>query len=217
MKIDYSLYAITERSYIGKRNLVDAVEEAIKAGITVLQLREKDITSREFYHLALQLRELTKAYGIPFIINDRVDIALAVDADGVHVGQDDLPADVVRKIIGKEKIMGVSAKTVEEAIKAEKDGADYLGVGAIFPSPTKPSSEAIGLEGLKIIKNKVKIPVVAIGGINKNNAGEVITAGADGISCISSIFSGDITENVRALKKVVYESRKYLINGRWFL
>ncbi|SHM19101.1 thiamine-phosphate diphosphorylase [Caldanaerovirga acetigignens] len=208
MKIDYSLYAITERSYIGKRNLVDAVEEAIKAGITVLQLREKDITSREFYHLALQLRELTKAYRIPFIINDRVDIALAVDADGVHVGQEDLPADVVRKIIGKEKILGVSAKTIEEAIKAENDGADYLGVGAIFPSPTKPSSEAIGLEGLKRIKSNVKIPVVAIGGITKDNAGEVIEAGADGISCISSIFSGDITENVRALKKVVYDLRK---------
>jgi len=208
MKIDYSLYAITERSYIGKRNLVDAVEEAIKAGITVLQLREKDITSREFYHLALQLRELTKAYRIPFIINDRVDIALAVDADGVHVGQEDLPADVVRRIIGKEKILGVSAKTVEEAIKAEEDGADYLGVGAIFPSPTKPSSEAIGLEGLKIIKSKVKIPVVAIGGITKDNAGEVIASGADGISCISAVFCGNIAENVRALKKVVDESIK---------
>ncbi|MCG0275073.1 MAG: thiamine phosphate synthase [Thermosediminibacteraceae bacterium] len=207
--IDYSLYAITERSYLGERDFLEAVEEAIKAGITVLQLREKDISGREFYHLALQVRKLTKAYGIPLIINDRVDIALAVDADGVHVGQEDIPAKAVRKIMGPEKILGVSAKTVEEAIKAEQDGADYLGVGAVFPSPTKPSSKAIGLEGLKEIKSKVKIPVVAIGGITKDNAKEVLAAGADGLSCISAVFCGNITENVKALKKVLYESRKH--------
>lgn len=208
MKIDYSLYAVTERSYIGQRNFIDAVEEALKAGVTVLQLREKDISSRDFYRLALQLRELTKAYGIPLIINDRVDIALAVDADGVHVGQEDLPAEAVRRIIGKEKILGVSARTVEEALKAEEDGADYLGVGAVFPSPTKPSSEAIGLEGLRKIKSRVKIPVVAIGGITRDNAAEVIAAGADGIACISAVFCGDISQNVRALKNAVEGSRE---------
>lgn len=208
MKIDYSLYAVTERSYIGQRNFIDAVEEALKAGVTVLQLREKDISSRDFYRLALQLRELTKAYGIPLIINDRADIALAVDADGVHVGQEDLPAEAVRRIIGKEKILGVSARTVEEALKAEEDGADYLGVGAVFPSPTKPSSEAIGLEGLRKIKSRVKIPVVAIGGITRDNAAEVIAAGADGIACISAVFCGDISQNVRALKNAVEGSRE---------
>ncbi|MDN5331688.1 MAG: thiamine-phosphate pyrophosphorylase [Tepidanaerobacteraceae bacterium] len=208
MKIDYSLYAITERSYLGEKDLFEAVKEAIKAGITVLQLREKDISGREFYQQALRLRELTRAYGIPFIINDRVDIALAVDADGVHVGQEDIPAAVVRKILGPGKILGVSAKTAEEAIKAENDGADYLGAGAVFPSPTKPSSEAIGLEGLKKIKSAVKIPVVAIGGITKDNAKQVLSTGVDGISCISAVFCGNITENVRILKKLVSESRK---------
>ncbi|ADL06817.1 thiamine phosphate synthase [Thermosediminibacter oceani] len=206
MKPDFTLYAVTERSYLHGRDLVEAVEEAIRAGITVLQLREKDAPGREFYELALRLRELTRVYGIPFIINDRVDIALAVDADGVHVGQEDIPADVARKIIGPGKILGVSAKTVEEAIRAEKDGADYLGVGAIFPSPTKPSSEAIGLEGLIKIKNAVKIPVVAIGGITVQNANEVMATGVDGICCISAVFCGDITENVRALRRAISQS-----------
>lgn len=147
--MDLTLYAITDRSYIKNMDIAEAVELAIKGGATVIQLREKDISSREFYEIALKVKEVTKRNRIPLIINDRVDIALAVDADGVHVGQEDLPADIVRKIIGRDKIVGVSARTVEEALKAQRDGADYLGVGAVFKTPTKPEAEAIGIEGLK--------------------------------------------------------------------
>ncbi|SDG62976.1 thiamine-phosphate pyrophosphorylase [Thermoanaerobacter thermohydrosulfuricus] len=202
--MDLTLYAITDRSYIKDMDIADAVELAIKGGATVIQLREKDISSREFYEIALKVKEVTKRNRIPLIINDRVDIALAVDADGVHVGQKDLPADVVRKVIGHDKIVGVSARTVEEALKAQRDGADYLGVGAVFKTPTKPEAEAIGIEGLKKIKEAVTIPVVAIGGITKDNAYEVmLKSGVDGISSVSAVFYGDIENNTRKLLEVI--------------
>ncbi|MDI3482023.1 MAG: thiamine-phosphate pyrophosphorylase [Tepidanaerobacteraceae bacterium] len=194
--MDYRLYAVTDRSYLDGISLSLAVELAIRGGATIIQLREKHISSREFYKLALEIKRVTRRYDIPLIINDRVDIALAVDADGVHVGQEDIPADVVRRIIGPGRILGVSAKTVDEASKAERDGADYLGVGAVFPTPTKPESEAIGIEGVRRIKEAVRIPVVAIGGITKENAYEVmLKTGADGISSVSAVFAGDIEKN----------------------
>lgn len=198
--MDLRLYAVTDRSYLTGVDLIHAVELAIRGGATIIQLREKKITSREFYELALKIKQVTKRSNIPLIINDRADIALAVDADGLHVGQEDLPADVARRIIGPSRILGVSAKTVDEALKAEKDGADYLGVGAVFPTPTKPESDAIGIEGVKRIKEAVKIPVVAIGGITKENAYEIIhDAGVDGISSVSAVFAGDIEKNTRML------------------
>lgn len=200
--MDFRLYAVTDRSYLDGIDLIAAVEQAIRGGVTVIQLREKQISSRDFFNLASRVKEVTTRYKVPLIINDRVDIALAVDADGVHIGQEDLPAQVVRRLIGPGKILGVSAGTVEEAIKAQEDGADYLGVGAVFPTPTKPESGAIGIEGVKKIKESVSIPVVAIGGITRENAYEVmIKTGADGIASVSAIFAGDVEENSRQLMK----------------
>ncbi|MDI6601560.1 MAG: thiamine phosphate synthase [Thermoanaerobacteraceae bacterium] len=207
--MDLRLYAVTDRSYLKGITLVEAVEMAIKGGATIIQLREKNIGGREFYELALKVKEVTGLYDIPLIINDRVDIALAVDADGVHVGQEDLPADVVRRIIGPGKILGVSAKTVKEGLKAQRDGADYLGVGAVYSTPTKPESDAIGLEGVKMIKEAVDIPVVAIGGITLGNAYEVmVKTGVDGISTVSAVFSGDIEENARLLMEEIERALK---------
>ncbi|MDN5311449.1 MAG: thiamine-phosphate pyrophosphorylase [Thermoanaerobacteraceae bacterium] len=198
--MDLRLYAVTDRSYLDGIDLIDAVEQAVRGGITIIQLREKEISSREFYELALRVKKVTRRKNIPLIINDRVDIALAVDADGVHIGQEDLPAEVVRRLIGPGKILGVSAGTVEEAIKAQKDGADYLGVGAAYPTPTKPESCAIGIEGIKKIKEAIDIPVVAIGGITRENAYEVmLKTGVDGISSVSAVFAGDVEENSRQL------------------
>ncbi|AYO29756.1 MAG: thiamine-phosphate pyrophosphorylase [Thermoanaerobacteraceae bacterium] len=198
--MDLRLYAVTDRSYLDGIDLIDAVEQAVRGGITIIQLREKEISSREFYELALRVKKVTRRKNIPLIINDRVDIALAVDADGVHIGQEDLPAEVVRRLIGPGKILGVSAGTVEEAIKAQKDGADYLGVGAAYPTPTKPESCAIGIEGIKKIKEAIGIPVVAIGGITRENAYEVmLKTGVDGISSVSAVFAGDVEENSRQL------------------
>lgn len=202
--MDFRLYAVTDRSYLDGIDLIDAVEQAVRGGVTIIQLREKEISSREFYELALRVKKVTRRKNIPLIINDRVDIALAVDADGVHVGQEDLPAEVVRRLIGPGKILGVSAGTVEEAIKAQKDGADYLGVGAAYPTPTKPESCAIGIEGIKRIKEAVGIPVVAIGGITRENAYEVmLKTGVDGISSVSAVFAGDVEENSRQLLKSI--------------
>ncbi|TZE81134.1 thiamine phosphate synthase [Calorimonas adulescens] len=207
--MDLRLYAVTDRSYLNGITLVEAVEMAIKGGATIIQLREKNIGGREFYGLALKVKEVTGLYNIPLIINDRVDVALAVDADGVHVGQEDLPADVVRRMIGPGKILGVSAKTVEEGIKAQRDGADYLGVGAVYSTLTKPESDAIGLERVKMIKEAVDIPVVAIGGITLENAYEVmVKTGVDGLSTVSAVFSGDIEKNARLLIKEIERAFK---------
>ncbi|MGB9812101.1 MAG: thiamine phosphate synthase [Thermovenabulum sp.] len=201
--IDYSLYLITDRTYLKDRSLFDAVEEAIKAGVTVVQLREKNISDREFYEMGLKLREVTKKYGVPLIINDRVDIAIAVDADGVHLGQEELPAKVVREVIGYKKIIGVSASSLKEAEEAYKCGADYIGVGAIFPTPSKKDAKYVGLQTLKEITEKIPIPVLAIGGITKENIQEVLKYNIKGVCCISAILKGDISENVRFLKDII--------------
>jgi len=206
--MDFRLYAVTDRSYLDAMDLADAVEQAIRGGVTIIQLREKQVSSGEFYELALRIRQVTRRKNVPLIINDRLDIALAVDADGVHVGQEDLPAKVVRRLIGPDKILGVSAGTVEEALKAQKDGADYLGVGAAYPTPTKPESYAIGIEGIMKIKEAVGIPVVAIGGITRENAYDVmLETGVDGISSVSAVFAGDIEENsgllLRSIDKAI--------------
>ncbi len=159
------MYLCTDRELMSTETLEEAVEKAIKGGCTVVQLREKHCSSREFYQAAVNIREITRKYQVPLIINDRVDIALAIDADGVHVGQSDLPASVVRSIIGEDKIVGVSAAKVSEAEQAVKDGADYLGVGAMFPTDTKTDARPVTMEELRAIRSAADVPIVVIGGL----------------------------------------------------
>jgi len=190
-KIDYSLYLVTDRDVLKGRDLILSVEAAILGGVTLIQLREKDISSLEFYNIAVKVKELTDKYSIPLIINDRVDVAIAIDAAGVHLGQSDFPCDVARKIMGTNKIVGISTGTLAEAILAEKQGADYVGVGAVFPTGTKLDAEVVSINVLKDIKQAIKIPVVAIGGINEKNYNLLKNTGIDGIAIISAILGKD--------------------------
>ena len=201
--MNYSLYLITDRKVLRGRELLDSIEAAIKGGITLVQLREKDITGYDYYNMAKKVKKLVKEYGIPLIINDRADIALAVDADGVHLGPEDLPIPVARELMGPGKIIGASANCIEEAISFQRQGADYLGVGALFPTATKSNTEPVTLEQLREIKKLVKIPVVGIGGINIQNAASVKAAGVDGIAVSSAILGNeDIFTAARSLKKI---------------
>ncbi|MBP8933431.1 MAG: thiamine phosphate synthase [Candidatus Atribacteria bacterium] len=187
--IDYSLYVITNRDLQRNRSTIEVVEEVIRGGATIIQLREKNLSTRVFFENALTIRKITKPAGIPLIINDRMDIALAVNADGIHLGEEDLPLKYARKI-APHLIIGYSADSVLDAQQAEKDGADYLGVGSVFPTTTKvDAGPAIGIQRLKEIKKSVSIPVVAIGGINLTNLPEVIKAGVDGVAVVSAIVA----------------------------
>lgn len=188
--IDYSLYLVTDRTNKTEKEFLNIIEEAILGGVTIVQLREKDASTGEFYKLALGLKELTSKYNVPLIINDRLDIALAIDADGVHVGQSDMPADIVRDIIGDEKILGVSAATIEEMKKAEKDGADYIGTGAIFPTQTK-EADCITIDYLKEMVKEVNIPVIAIGGLAEDNIKSLANTNIGGISVVSAIMDSE--------------------------
>lgn len=186
--VDYTLYLVTDRDVLRGRDLIKCIEESILGGVTLVQLREKNVTSREFYEIAIKVKEVTSKYNVPLIINDRLDIALAIDADGLHIGQKDLPASVARKILGKDKILGVSAATLQESLKAEKDGADYLGVGAVFSTSTKKDTRDVSYETLSSITSSVNIPVVAIGGINEKNVTKLKESNIDGIAVISCIL-----------------------------
>lgn len=188
-KEDLLLYGITDRYWLDGRNLKDDVELALKGGTTMLQLREKELDEENFYKEAVEIKALCKKYRVPFIINDNVELAKKVDADGVHVGQNDMVAQDVRAIIGPDKILGVSTQTVEEAILAEKMGADYLGVGAVFPTGSKDDCWVLSHDLCRDICSAVKIPVVAIGGITKDNIQELKGLGFAGISVISAIFA----------------------------
>lgn len=188
--LDLSLYLVTDNSDDVEKFLY-TIEEAIKGGTTVVQIREKTAETLDFYNLALKVKDITTKYNVPLIINDRVDVALAIDADGVHVGQSDMPCDVTRKLIGEDKILGVSAATIEEARKAEKDGADYIGTGAVFPTQTKDDAPKITKDDLKEIVEAIDIPVVAIGGISLENAHELNDTGIAGLSVVSAIMSSD--------------------------
>ena len=203
--IDYTLYLVTDREILGNRNLEDAVEEAILGGVTLVQLREKNCSSLEFYNTAKNIKEITRKYNIPLIINDRLDIAQAIDADGVHIGQEDMPVDLARKILGQHKVIGVSAQTLEQALMAEEEGADYLDVGAIFNTTTKRDAiQDMGLKILKDIKVKVNIPIVGIGGIDHSNAKSVIQTGADGVAVVSCILKEtDIRNSSKRLYDIV--------------
>ena len=193
-KIDYTLYLCTDRNLMTTKTVEESVELAIKGGCTVVQLREKDCSSLEFFNLALNVKKITEKYNVPLIINDRTDIALAVNADGVHIGQSDLPAAVVRKIIGDDKILGVSASSLEEAKKAVKDGADYLGVGAMYSTATKTDAKVVTIDELKQIRKAVDIPIVVIGGINKQTLENFKGYGIDGLAVVSAVVAQpDIT------------------------
>lgn len=188
-KIDYTLYLCTDRGLMFCETIEESVEEGIKGGCSVVQLREKDCSSREFYELAKRVKKITQRHNVPLIINDRVDIALLAGADGVHLGQSDLPCDEVRKLAGENFIIGVSAATVEEAEKAENDGADYLGVGAMFPTATKTNTRPVTKDTLKEIRKAVKIPFVIIGGIKKDNIEDFAGCGMNGAAVVSAVVA----------------------------
>ncbi|WHH57814.1 thiamine phosphate synthase [Petroclostridium sp. X23] len=204
MSVDYTLYLVTDRGVLKGRDLMESVEKSIKGGVTLVQLREKDITSLDFYNIALKLKALTRFYNIPLIINDRLDIALAVDAEGLHIGQEDLPLEVARKQLGDGKILGYSVSNIEEALYGEKHGADYLGVGPVYATGSKSDAgRPIGIQGLKEIKQNVSIPIVGIGGIGISNIKEVKASGINGVSLISAVLgSDDIEEASRNLVKL---------------
>ena len=208
--MDWSLYIITDARLSRGRSHLEIVRAAIQGGATVVQYREKEATTRRMVEEARELRELCRKLGVPFIVNDRVDVALAVDADGVHVGQDDMPAPLARKLIGPEKILGVSVSTVAEAIQAQRDGADYISASPVFSTPTKlDAPQPTGVEGLRAIAEAVDRPVVAIGGIKAHNAAQLIRAGAAGVAVISAIVAADDVEAAaRALRAAVEAARK---------
>ena len=204
--IDYSVYLVTDRRNKTDEEFLNIIEEAIKGGTTVVQLREKTASTKEFYDLALRVKEITSRYGVPLLINDRIDIALAIDSEGVHIGQDDMPADIAREIIGEDKILGVSASTVEEAKKAEKDSADYIGSGAVFPTATKDDADSVSKEELKEIVDSIDIPVVAIGGITVENANTLKGSGIAGFSVVSAIMSAEDPKVASKKLKEIYFS-----------
>ena len=207
MKIDYSLYLVTDRELMSTACIEDSVELAIQGGCTLVQLREKNISSREFFEVACRVKKITDRYAVPFLINDRVDIVMAVDADGVHIGQSDLPAQAVRKLIGNEKIMGVSACTVEEAEIAVRAGADYLGIGAMFSTATKTDAEIVSFEELLRIRERVNIPLVVIGGIHSGTIPLFPISSVDGFAVVSAIVAqSDIKKAAADIKRLINAS-----------
>ena len=208
-KHDLLLYAVTDRSWLRGETLYDQAEKALKGGATMLQLREKDLCKTDFLSEAEQLKSLCRRFGVPFIVNDDVEIAAAIGADGVHVGQSDMEAGRVRTLLGPDKILGVSAQTVEEALLAQKRGADYLGVGAVFPTDTKKDADAVSYDTLRAICRAVSIPVVAIGGITKDNVPRLAGSGIAGVSIVSAIFATpDIERAATELKSAIREMLK---------
>ncbi len=205
MKPDYSLYLVTDRMLMSTKTLGEAVEQAVIGGCTMVQLREKEILSLDFYVLASEMKKITDRYGIPLIINDRIDIAMAVGAAGVHIGQKDIPADIARKVIGKDMLLGVSAVSAAEAVNAAKAGADYLGVGAMFPTRTKPDAGFVSMEELGRIRKAVDIPIVVIGGISKENAMLFQPMGIDGLAVVSAVIAQpDIKKSAADLKSLFF-------------
>ena len=206
--IDYTLYLVTDRSLMSSASIEESVEQAILGGCTLVQLREKDVSSREFYDTAVRVREVTSRLGVPLIVNDRVDIAIAVDADGVHVGQEDLPADVVRSMIGPDKIVGVSAANLAEAKAAVSAGSDYIGVGAMYATGTKTDAAITTMDELRRIRQAVTLPIVVIGGINKETAPHFYGTGIDGLAVVSAIVAQeDVSAAAREMKSLFLRGR----------
>lgn len=204
-----TLYAVTDRSWSKNVTLMEQVKQALEGGITFLQLREKKLSEDEFIKEAKEMKELAAEYKVPFVINDNIDVALAVDADGVHIGQDDMSVEEARKLLGEDKIIGVSAHNVNEALKAQRGGADYLGVGAVCATSTKKDANVVSKEEIKKIKESVDIPIVAIGGIKKDNIDTLTGTGVDGVAVVSAIFGAkDITKDTKELRKTVKKMKQ---------
>jgi thiamine-phosphate pyrophosphorylase len=188
--IDYSLYLVTDRPLCLGRDLIQVVKEAVAGGVTLVQLREKNASTREFLEIAVEIRKILQGTSVPLIINDRIDIALALNAEGVHLGNSDMPYEKAREILGQDKIIGLSAESVKDAMAASRLGADYLGVSPIFTTPTKSELETgLGLEGLREIRRVSELPLVAIGGMNVSNCRAAVESGADGIAVVSALCS----------------------------
>jgi thiamine-phosphate pyrophosphorylase len=208
-EIDYAVYLVTDRGLSRGRQTREVVEAAVRGGATVVQLRKKTADTRDFIREAIGIKPFLSAWGIPLIINDRLDVAQAVGADGVHLGQRDMPISMARAIVGDSMIIGISAESVQDATDAEQGGADYLGVSPVFTTPTKTdTAEPLGIDGLRSIRSAVKIPLVGIGGIGRDNAADVIAAGADGVAVVSAIVSADDPEAAaRDLLQIVRKAR----------
>jgi len=204
-----TLYAVTDRAWTGEKTLMEQTEEALNGGVTCVQLREKELDEESFLKEAMEMKALCERYNVPFFVNDNVDIAIKCKADGVHVGQEDMAAAQVRHKVGNEMIVGVSVHNVKEALEAVANGADYLGVGAMFSTSTKTDADVLPKEVLKEICDAVDIPVVAIGGINKENMSGLKGTGVDGVALVSAIFSAeDISSECRKLRKLSEEMIK---------
>jgi thiamine-phosphate pyrophosphorylase len=203
--IDYSLYLVTDRGLARGRSTLEIVSAAVHGGATVVQLREKDCSTRDFIEQGLAIQDFLKDHGVPLIINDRVDVAQAVKANGVHLGQTDMPLEMAKGILGDTMIIGISAESIQDAIEAEKGGADYLGVSPIYATPTKTDTASpLGLEGLQEIRKAVRLPLVGIGGLSRDNAAAVIRSGADGVAVVSAIVAADDPETAAGdLKKII--------------
>lgn len=204
-----TLYAVTDAAWVGKQTLMEQVKDALDGGITFLQLREKNLDRDAFLKEAREMAELSRQYHVPFVVNDEVEIALECGADGVHVGQDDMACQNARKLLGPDKIIGVSVHDVEEALKAQADGADYLGLGAVKGTPTKTDAKVVEFEEIQRVCEAVSIPVVAIGGIKKDNLMELQGSHVDGIAVVSAIFGAeDIGQETENLRKKAEEMKR---------
>lgn len=207
-EIDYTLYLVTDQGLMSTATIEESVDLAIEGGCTLVQLREKNLSSKCFYETAVRIREITFKRNVPLIINDRVDITLAVNADGVHIGQDDIPASIVRKILGPDRIMGVSAGNLSDALAAVEDGADYLGIGAMYSTNTKTDTDIVTREELSRIRKAVKIPIVVIGGINKETIPDFNDTRIDGLAVVSGIVAQkDVAAAARELKELFLKGR----------
>ena len=200
------LYAVTDRAWVGTKSLYEQVKEALENGVTCVQLREKELDEDDFLKEAKQISTLCKEYKVPFIVNDNVNIAIACKADGIHIGQEDMELKSVRKLVGKDMIIGVSVHTVEEAIKAQEGGADYIGIGAVFATSTKTDVDVLSFETLRSICEAVDIPTVAIGGIKKDNICKLKGSGIDGVAVVSAIFAAN--DIATATKELLFEVKK---------
>lgn len=207
--IDYSLYLVTDRGLAGGKRTLDIVKAGVNGGVTCVQLREKHASTREFIEEATAVRDFLRRVDIPLIINDRLDVAMAVEADGLHLGQTDMPPETARRIAGNSMIIGVSAESVRDAVEAEKAGADYISASPVFSTPTKTdTAPPLGLEGIKEIRRRVTLPLVAIGGLNPENIEAVIQSGADGVAVVSAIVCAkDPAEAARRLKERIEKAR----------
>ncbi len=207
--IDFTLYLVTDRILSRGRSTLEIIKAAVRSGVTVVQLREKNASTKNFVEEGLRIKNFLKNRGIPLIIDDRIDVALAIEADGVHLGQDDMPLELARKILPDEFIIGVSVWSAEEAVKAEKGGADYLGLSPVYSTPTKTDTGLpLGLDGIRKIREEVSIPLVGIGGLNYKNSAEVIKAGITGIAVVSAIVAADDPEKAAASLKEIIQRAK---------